>query len=107
MNYKMLHRDNRIVKKVKKRNVKYLVKKKRSKYSKKVSDQRKNKKTSCKIERYATRLHNSRKNEQIIKVWESERREILLFDQKDKRMICKMVKQNFKMHIKTYGIFQK
>lgn len=59
----MFHRDNRIVKKVKKRNVKYLVKKKRSKYSKKVSDQRKNKKTSCKIETYATRLHNSRKNE--------------------------------------------
>ena len=58
----MFYRDNRIVKKVKKRNVKYLVTKKRSKYSKKVSDQRKNKKTSCKIERYATRLHNS-KNE--------------------------------------------
>ena len=107
MNYKMFYRDNRIVKKVKKRNMKYLVTKKRSKYSKKVSDQRKNKKTSCKIERYTTRLHNSRKNEQIIKVWESERREILLLDQKDKRMICKMVKQNFKMHIKTYGIFQK
>ena len=87
MNYKMFHRDNRIVKKVKKRNMKYLVTKKRSKYSKKVSDQRKNKKTSCKIERYATRLHNSRKNEQIIKVWESERRKILLLDQKDKKMI--------------------
>lgn len=59
----MFHRDNRIVKKVKKRNMKYLVTKKRSKYSKKVSDQRKNKKTSCKIERSTTRLHNSRKNE--------------------------------------------
>ena len=43
--------------------MKYLVTKKRSKYSKKVSDQRKNKKISCKIERYAARLHNSRKNE--------------------------------------------
>ena len=59
----MFHRDNRIVKKVKKRNMKYLVTKKRSKYSKKVSDQRKNKKIFCKIERSTTRLHNSGKNE--------------------------------------------
>ena len=55
------------LKKVKKRNMKYVVTKKRSKYFKKVSDQRKNKKTSCKIERYATRLHNSRKMNRLLK----------------------------------------
>ena len=54
-NHKMFYRDNRIVKKVRKENVKYLAIKKRSKYSKKVSDQRKNKKISCKIHRSTTR----------------------------------------------------
>ena len=50
------------LKKVRRGNVKYLATKKRSKYSKKVSDQRKNKKTSCKTQRSTTRLHNLSEN---------------------------------------------
>ena len=58
----MLHRDNRIVKKSEKRKCEIFSYKKTIKILQKVSDQRKNKKTSCKIQRSTARLHNLRES---------------------------------------------